>query len=90
MFLIILCALNVTHDTPCFRNKIEVDTDDSTVQGFKHREIELMSKNVKRKTKQKVFKKNLIDSPLCENDINTPAEELVSSENIRLPHSDDG
>ena len=53
-----------------FKNKMEGDTDDSTVQGSKDREI---LKGIQRKT--------LIDTE-CENNINTGAEELVSSENV--------
>ena len=49
---------------------MEGDTDDSTVQDSKDREI---LKGIQRKT--------LIDTE-CENNINTGAEELVSSENV--------
>ena len=66
MFLKKLFAKRVSHDTPfvlaCLRylgsrNNIEDATDDSTVQGFKHREIGLMNKNTWRKNKENLSKR---------------------------------
>ena len=59
---------------------MEVEKEDSTVQGSKDREIELISRQVSRKGKG-IQKKKLSDT-LCESNINTVAEGLVSSENI--------
>ena len=61
-------------------NRMEVEKEDSTVQGSKDREIELISRQVSRKGKG-IQKKKLSDT-LCESNINTVAEGLVSSENI--------
>ena len=57
------------------------DTEDPTVQCFKVREIELISKSLKKNQRKETQKKILIDT-LCENNINTVAEELFASENI--------
>ena len=62
-------------------NKMEGDTEDSTVQCSKDTEIELISKKFWWKIKKGVQIKKLIDTQ-CESNINTVAEELVSSENI--------
>ena len=59
---------------------MEGEKEDSTVQGSKDREIELISRQVSRKGKG-IQKKKLSDT-LCESNINTVAEGLVSSENI--------
>ena len=59
---------------------MEGDTEDSTVQGPKDREIELISKKVSRKGKG-IPKKKLSDTQWGSN-ISTVAEELASSENI--------
>ena len=57
---------------------MEGDTKNLTVQDLKDREIDLISRKVWRKRKEN---KKLIDTQ-CESNINTVAEELVSSENI--------
>ena len=57
---------------------MEGDTKNLTVQDLKDREIDLISRKVWRKRKEN---KKLIDTQ-CESNINTAAEELVSSENI--------
>ena len=59
---------------------MEGEKEDSTVQGSKDREMELISRQVSRKGKG-IQKKKLSDT-LCESNINTVAEGLVSSENI--------
>ena len=59
---------------------MEGDTEDSTVQGSKDREIKLISRKASRKIKG-IQKKKLSDTK-CESNINTVTEELVSSENI--------
>ena len=59
---------------------MEGDAEDSTVQGSKDREIDLISRKVSRKRKD-IEKKKLSDTQ-CENDINIVAEDFVSSENI--------
>ena len=55
-------------------NKMEGDTEESTVQGSEDREIKLISRKVSRKIK--------LSDTKCESNINTVTEELVSSENI--------
>ena len=62
------------------RNKMEGNTKDSTVQDSKDREIDLISRKVWRKIKSKVFKRRswLINN--VKRNINTVAEELLSSE----------
>ena len=57
---------------------MEGDAEDSTVQGSKDREIDLISRKVSRKRKD-IEKKKLSDIQ-CENNI--VAEDFVSSENI--------
>ena len=57
---------------------MEGDAEDSTVQGSKDREIDLISRKVSRKRKD-IEKKKLSDTQ-CENNI--VAEDFVSSENI--------
>ena len=66
-------------------NKLRGDTEDSTVQGLRDREIDIISKKSLKKNKTKgVQKKKLIDIQ-CKNNINTiVAKELVSSENIAI------
>ena len=59
---------------------MEGDKEDSTVQGSKDREIELISKKVSRKGK--VIQKKKLSDTQRESNINTVAEELVSSQNI--------
>ena len=59
---------------------MEGDKEDSTVQGSKDRDIELISRKVSRKGKG-IQKKKLSDTQR-ESNINTVAEELVSSQNI--------
>ena len=54
----------------------EDDTEDSTVQGSKDREMELISRKVQRKRKG-IQKKKLSDTQ-CESNINTVGKELVS------------
>ena len=59
---------------------MEDEKEDSTVQGSKDREMELISRQVSRKGKG-IQKKKLSDTQ-CESNINTVAEGLVSSKNI--------
>ena len=61
---------------------MEGDIKDSTVQGLKKREIELIRRKVWRKTKEKVSKRRIYIDTQCKSNINTLAEELVSSENL--------
>ena len=56
------------------------DAEDSTVQGSKNRETELISRKVSRKSK--VIQKKKLSDTQCESNINTVTEELASSENI--------
>ena len=58
-------------------NKMEGDTEDSTVQCSKDREIELISRKVSRK--RKGIQKMILSDTQCESNINTAPEELVSS-----------
>ena len=58
-------------------NKMESDTEDSTVQCSKDREIELISRKVSRK--RKGIQKMILSDTQCESNINTAPEELVSS-----------
>ena len=62
-------------------NKMKGDTEDTTVQGLKDREIELTSRKVSRKRTKRYSKKKLSDTQ-CESNVKTVTEELVSSENI--------
>ena len=66
-------------------NKLRGNTEDSTVQGLRDREIDIISKKSLKKNKTKgVQKKKLIDIQF-KNNINTiVAKELVSSENIAI------
>ena len=56
------------------------DAEDSTVQGSKNRETELISRKVSRKSK--VIQKKKLSDTQRESNINTVTEELASSENI--------
>ena len=58
------------------------NTEDLTVQGSKHREIDLISRKVWRKVKWKVLQRRkwLINN--VKSNTSTIAEELVPSENI--------
>ena len=56
------------------------DAEDSTVQGSKDREIELISRKVSKK--RKGIQKRKLSARQCESSINTVAGQLASSENI--------
>ena len=93
MFFKMLFAMRVTHVTPCalpvhgkqhwqhpknykhqkLRNNMKGDTEHSTVQGSKDKEIDLIRKSSKEKQKKTWSKE----------EINTVAEELVSSGKYR-------
>ena len=59
---------------------MEGDTKDLTVQGSKDREFELIGRQFH--DKEKAFKRKKLSGIQCDSNINTAAEELVSSETI--------
>ena len=60
---------------------MEGDTEDSTVQVWKYKENRVDKQRSLKEKRKDIQKKKLSDTQ-CENNINTVADELATSENI--------